>query len=63
MRLLAEALAARAGVDRTDLAGRAVAGAIIGVLLAAVEEWCDDQSADIPPIVNAALEHLENGLQ
>jgi hypothetical protein len=40
---------------------RARAGAVIGVLLAAVEEWSEDQGADLPPIVDAALEHLESG--
>ncbi|GAA0236585.1 hypothetical protein [Cryptosporangium japonicum] len=40
---------------------RAIAGAVIGVLLAAVEEWAGTRG-ELPPIVDAALEHLENGL-
>ncbi|WP_035858614.1 TetR family transcriptional regulator [Cryptosporangium arvum] len=61
MRLIEQALAARAGADHADLATRAVAGAVIGVLLAAVEEWSEARG-ELPPIVDAALEHLENGL-
>ncbi|GAA3398345.1 acyl-CoA-like ligand-binding transcription factor [Cryptosporangium minutisporangium] len=62
MRLIADGLAERAGRPPTDLAVRAVAGAVIGVLMAALEAWVDDPAGDLPAIVDAALGHLERGL-
>lgn len=62
MRLIAKALADRASRDRSDLAVRAIAGAVMGVLMASLEAWTEDPAADLPTIVDATLEHLENGL-
>jgi AcrR family transcriptional regulator len=66
--VIAEAAAKRAGRDPNDFAIRVVAGAIIGVIMAATMPWTDwakpDQS---PPVdlfdrIDAALALLEAGL-
>ncbi|MFI5958088.1 TetR family transcriptional regulator [Cryptosporangium sp. NPDC051539] len=63
LRLIAGVLADRAGRPGTDLAVRTVAGAVVGTLMASLEAWADDQSADLAAVVDEALDHLERGLQ
>ncbi len=64
--VIAEAIATRSGHDPDDFAVRTVAGAIVGVIMAATMPWSDwvDKS---PPghmfdRIDAALAHLEAGL-
>ena len=65
--MMAEAMAKRTGLSPDDLAVRAVAGAIFGVILAVTTPWEDYSgthiNADMFERMNAGLAHLENGLQ
>jgi AcrR family transcriptional regulator len=63
MRLLAEAVAERAQLDADDFAVRTVAGAVIGVCMAALFALADDPEADIAALLDEALAHLEAGLE
>jgi AcrR family transcriptional regulator len=64
--VIAEAAASRSGRDPNDFAVRNVAGAIIGVIMAATMPWSDwteeRQEADMFARIDAALAHLEAGL-
>jgi len=64
--LLAEAEARRSGRDPDDFAVRNVAGAIIGVIMAATMPWSDWTHANVGPDmfarIDAGLAHLESGL-
>ena len=64
--VIAEAAARRSGRDPNDFAVRNVAGAIVGVIMAATMPWSDwaDETAgaDMLDRVDAALAHLEAGL-
>jgi AcrR family transcriptional regulator len=62
MVLVADALADRAGRPHGDLAARTIAGATMGVLMAAVAALVEDPTADLPTVIDAALELLERGL-
>jgi AcrR family transcriptional regulator len=62
MQLVAGALADRAGRPRTDLAVRTIAGATMGVLMAAMAALADDPAADLPTVIDRTLELLERGL-
>jgi AcrR family transcriptional regulator len=62
VRLVAEPLARRIGVAPDDLRARAWAGAIIGVALAALEEWISgDDDAGFAVLMDRALAELEAG--
>ena len=61
-RLLAEALAERAGRSADDLAVRILVGAVVGACLAAVLAAVDDPGADIASLIDRALAQLEAGL-
>ena len=64
--VIAEAAARRSGRDPNDFAVRNLAGAIVGVIIAATMPW-SDWVEDAPPEhlaerIDAALAHLEAGL-
>jgi AcrR family transcriptional regulator len=64
--VIAEAIAERAGRDADDFAVRNVAGAIVGVIMAATMPWMDwagkSQQTHMFDRIDAALAHLEAGL-
>lgn len=63
---IAEATARRTGRDPDDFAVRNVAGAVIGVIMAATMPWTESgnlsQDSDMFARIDAALAHLEAGL-
>jgi AcrR family transcriptional regulator len=63
---IAQAVARRSGRDPDDFAVRNLAGALVGVIMAATMPWtelADDlQGADMLGRIDAALAHLEAGL-
>jgi AcrR family transcriptional regulator len=60
--LTAAAVARRTGRDPADFAVRNLAGALIGVIMAATMPWSQSPAADMFERVDAALAHLEAGL-
>ena len=64
--VIAEAAARRSGRDPNDFAVRNLAGAIVGVIMAATMPWSDwaeeTPDADMLDRIDAALAHLEAGL-
>jgi AcrR family transcriptional regulator len=62
MRLLAEAIAARAGKRPDDPAVRAVAGAVLGVGLSAMFAAAGNPDADVLSLLDEGLAQLEDGL-
>lgn len=64
--VIAEAVATRSGRDPNDFAVRNVAGAIVGVIMAATMPWSDwadkSQPGQMFERIDAALGHLEAGL-
>ena len=62
MQRIADAIADRAGRARDDLAVRSIAGATVGVLMAAMATLADNPSAELPAVLDEALAHLESGL-
>jgi AcrR family transcriptional regulator len=63
MRLIAEAVAVRAGRDPEDLAVHALAGAVLGVLIAVQFHWVEHPEMDLFASIDEALAHLESGLK
>ena len=61
MRLVAEVVAERAGRAVDDQAVRALAGAVLGVALAAMFQWAEDPDADVTTLVDDAMAQLERG--
>jgi AcrR family transcriptional regulator len=63
---IAQAVARRSGRDADDFAVRNLAGAVVGVIMAATmpwSEWADDlPDGDMLGRIDAALAHLEAGL-
>ena len=64
--MIAEAVARRSGRDQDDFAVRILAGAIVGVIMAATMPWHDwaaeDPGTDMLARIDAALCQLEAGL-
>jgi AcrR family transcriptional regulator len=60
--VIAAAFAKRTGRAPDDFAVRNVAGAVIGVVLAATLPWTDQPTPDMLDRIDAALVHLEAGL-
>ncbi len=64
--VIAEAAARRSGRDPSDFAVRILAGAIVGVIMAAMMPWSDwaetPQDTDMLDQIDAALAQLEAGL-
>jgi AcrR family transcriptional regulator len=63
VQMLAEVVAERIGRRADELAVRSLAGAVIGVSLAAMLAAVEDPSADIVALLDEAMAHLEAGLQ
>jgi AcrR family transcriptional regulator len=65
--MMAEGMAKRTGRSPDDLAVRAVAGAIFGVIMSVTTPWTDWSgehiNADMFERMDAGLAHLENGLR
>ncbi|NJC72837.1 TetR family transcriptional regulator [Planosporangium thailandense] len=60
--VLAGPLARRSGREPDDFAVRALAGACLGALLAAVFAWLESNGEqDLPGLIDEALAHLESG--
>ncbi len=59
---IAAAIARRTGRDPDDFAVRNMAGALIGVIMAATMPWAEMPSADLAERISAALAHLDAGL-
>ncbi|GAB3386538.1 TetR family transcriptional regulator [Humibacter soli] len=62
MEVLSVAIAERAGRAADDFAVRTVSGALIGAMLAVLVEAAGDPDAEMPPLIDEAIGHLENGL-
>ncbi|OLE26823.1 MAG: TetR family transcriptional regulator [Catenulispora sp. 13_1_20CM_3_70_7] len=62
MRLLAGAFAGRTGRRPDDFAVRTIAGAVMGVMFAVLEELAEDPGADIAELIDTAMAQLEGGL-
>jgi AcrR family transcriptional regulator len=62
MELLRQVLAERTGRQPDDLALRSLAGAVMGVTMAVMVALNDDPTANIGTLLDAALGHLEAGL-
>jgi len=64
--IIADAVAKRTGRDPADFAVRNLAGAVVGVIIAATMPWAQfadkEGTGDILERVDAALAHLEAGL-
>lgn len=63
--VITAAIAARIGRSADDFAARNMAGAIIGVIMAATLPWQADRDADVDEVfrrIDAGLAHLEEGL-
>ncbi|MBO0682974.1 MAG: TetR family transcriptional regulator [Candidatus Dormibacteraeota bacterium] len=61
MHLLAEVVADRSGRDPTDPAVRALAGAVLGVGIAAMFVWAEDPEANLIELWDEGLAQLEAG--
>ena len=59
---IAHLMAPRVGRKRDDFAVHNIAGAVLGVLLAAMLELVDNPKADMLKVTDDALAHLEAGL-
>jgi AcrR family transcriptional regulator len=60
--VIAVATARRVGRDSGDFEVRNLAGAIIGVIMAATTPWSNQPDGDMAARIDAALAHLEAGL-
>ena len=63
MELLGKVLAERTGRRQDDMALRTLAGAVIGVAMAAMFALSDDPTADVAQLLDEAMAHLETGLR
>jgi len=57
-----ELVAERVHRSPTDFGVRTLAGAVVGVLLAAESHWADHPDSDLPGLLDAALGRLQSGL-
>ncbi|HEV7128757.1 MAG TPA: hypothetical protein VGN32_15105, partial [Ktedonobacterales bacterium] len=62
IQVVADVMARRLGRSADDLAVRMFAGAVIGVVLAALFAVADDPAADFMALVDVSLAYLEAGL-
>jgi AcrR family transcriptional regulator len=60
--LIAECIAERTGQPATDLAVRALAGAVSGAVLAVMFTLAQDPEGDIATLFDETMEHFERGL-
>ena len=63
MQVLADAIAARARRNPEDFAVRAIAGAVIGIMMAVLAEMAESPEADLSALIDEGLVSLESGLQ
>jgi TetR/AcrR family transcriptional regulator, regulator of mycofactocin system len=56
--VVAEFVAERAGTRPDDLAPQAIAHAVLGVAVAAYEQWLDDETADLGFLLDSAMREL-----
>jgi hypothetical protein len=56
--VIAEFVADRTGVRPDDLTPQAIAHAVLGICLAAYENWLEDESADIGELLDQAMRTL-----
>jgi AcrR family transcriptional regulator len=63
MRLLAQAVAERAGRAPDDMMVIAVSGAVVGVAMAVMFTMMDDPNADLHAVLDEAMGNLEAGLR
>ena len=56
--VVAEFVAERAGTRPDDLAPQAIAHAVLGVAIAAYEQWLDDEAADLGLLLDSAMREL-----
>ncbi|HEX7659939.1 MAG TPA: TetR family transcriptional regulator [Pseudonocardiaceae bacterium] len=63
MRLLADAIAERAGRPADDFAIRILAGAVVGIMIAVAEVLTDDPTADLADLIDQGIARLETGLR
>ncbi len=61
--VVADFVAARTGAAPGDLIPQAVAGAFLGVALAAYEQWLADDRAELQALLDTALTLLSTGLR
>ena len=61
-RLLSQVVAERSGLPADDLGVRAVAGAVIGVAMAAMLAITEDPATDLVAMMDAVMAKLEDGL-
>ena len=59
---IAELVAGRYGLDAKDFRVRNLAGALLGVMMAVLLAVGDDPAADMIPLIEAGMLHLEAGL-
>jgi Mg/Co/Ni transporter MgtE len=62
IQMVAEVVAERVGRRSDELPVRNLAGALVGVEIAAALTWADDPGTDMLSLADAALAHLEAGL-
>jgi AcrR family transcriptional regulator len=62
VQLIADAVAERTGRDREDVAVRALAGAVIGVMIEVQFHWVKHPEVDLFAAIDEALAQLEAGL-
>jgi hypothetical protein len=56
--VVAEFVAERTGQRPDGLAPQAIAHAVLGVAVAAYEQWLDDESAELGALLDAAMREL-----
>jgi hypothetical protein len=57
--VIAEFAAERTGLRPGSLAPQAIAHAVLGVAVAAYEQWLDDEDAELGGLLDAAMRQLE----
>jgi hypothetical protein len=62
MQMLSELIAERAGRDSKDWQVRALAGAMVGVMISLMPRWTEEPDLDLIASVDDALAFLEAGL-
>jgi len=56
--VIAEFVAERTGQQPDALAPQAIAHAVLGVAVAACEQWLDDDNAELGTLLDLAMRHL-----
>jgi AcrR family transcriptional regulator len=61
--LLAGAIAARSGRRADEFAVRTIAGSVLGIIMAVVNEMAENPEADLGTLIDRGFAHLESGLE